>query len=251
MPPLKKSFQGLVALCAFVLSAPLAMGLPSYGVSNGNDCSTCHNQRTGRMQVTPQQLQLDLGTQLDGSMRGQLNAYQVEPGSNVTLSIDILDGSGAWAAQLKRLEKGGQQVSLDNYLGWSIGSGTGWTIYGTTAAYLATGINDNTGATSRQVTLAVDPATPPDTYDLVFAMAGKSNGLFYQEEHFYLDVMGATPTWAGYQIAADNNVDTGNWLGWVKVADSNGWVWVYNLSRYVYLPEANAAPSGGWLYIPN
>jgi len=247
----RKLKQGLLALLLSTSMVPLVSGLPSYAVDEGNNCAVCHSTaRTDRMQVTPQDLQIDLGTQLDGQVRGPLSSFSAEPGGSVTFSVDILNGSGAWAVQLKQLEKGGQEVSLDNKLVWTFLKAGTWTSYGTTAPYLASNVKSSTGATTMELTLILDPATPPDTYELVFTMAGKSSGLYHQDAHFYLEVASATPFWAGYPIGVDNNVDTTPWLGWIKISDTSDWVWVYNLSKYIYLPELYVSPGGSWSYIP-
>ncbi len=216
-----------------------------------NSCTDCHSSiRTDRLQVTPQAVLIDLGTQLDGNTLGQLNAFEVEPGATVVLSVDILNGSGKWAAQLKHLEKGGQAQSLANMLVWSQSGNTGWSEHGS-SPYMATSVQENTGAQTLIFSLTLDAATPPDTYDLVFAVAGKSSGMFYQEEHFYLNVLGAASnTWAGYDKDLDGNVNTGTWLSWIKVYDDHDFVWVYHMEQFVYMPEANVGESGGWAYIP-
>jgi hypothetical protein len=241
------SFMGVA-----LISTP-ALAFPGSATSKpNNSCASCHDSiRTDRMRVTPQVLMMDLGTQLDGQALGTLNAFAVEPGSTVVLSMDVLNGGGPWSAQLKQMEKGGQEISLANNLVWSQSGNAGWSSYGSSTPYLATSVRENTAAETLTVSFTVDAATPPDTYDLVFATAGKSSGLWYQEEHFYLEVAApADPTWAGYPIDENGDVDTGTWLGWMNASKVDPWVFLYDLNQYIYLPESYVTEQGGWLYVP-
>lgn len=57
--------------------------------------------------------------------------------------------------------------------------------------------------------------------------------------------------WAGYPIDEDGRtVDTGAYLGVVDIA-ADPWVWVYDLGKYVYLPESHVMSGGGWSFFPN
>jgi hypothetical protein len=151
------------------------------------------------MQVTPTGLTTDLGTQLNGNMRGPLTTYVVAPGDTVTLSVDVLNGADDYAVQLKRLETPGQSVSASNFLVWSeanAGSNV-WTRqevanppYFTKDAGGDNGI-PWAGATIRYIfDLFIDPTTPADYYDLEFAVGAVLDGVkVYQDEHFYLQVV--------------------------------------------------------------
>ena len=59
----------------------------------------------------------------------------------------------------------------------------------------------------------------------------------------------ASDLWAGYQRRSDGYVDTEGFLGWLWVSDVDDYVWSVSLAKFLYLPEANLAPSGGWVYI--
>jgi hypothetical protein len=63
-------------------------------------------------------------------------------------------------------------------------------------------------------------------------------------------VSGGTPTWAGFPVGEDDNVDTGSFLGWINVA-SGDWVYSFSMEKYVYLPESWVTESGSWTYLPN
>ena len=159
MNPITRFLYATVSLLGTVLLASPCFSLPSYGVDEkNNNCATCHSSiRTDRMMVTVQDLKVDLVTQLDGSSPGPLNTFAVEPGATVILSMDILNGSGKWAAQLKQLEKGGQAISQGNFLVWSQSGNNGWRSYGSAAPYMATTIREDTGAQSLDFSLGFLP----------------------------------------------------------------------------------------------
>jgi hypothetical protein len=54
--------------------------------------------------------------------------------------------------------------------------------------------------------------------------------------------------WADYPISDNGWVNTGDFLGWI-FPDEAGYVLVYSMGRYIYLPEEAVGPSGGWAYI--
>ena len=71
-----------------------AFGRPSFGGS----CANCHsNAQEGLMQVNNEDTTLDLGTQLDGNMRGPLKTFEASPGETVSLSMEVLNGSPDYA----------------------------------------------------------------------------------------------------------------------------------------------------------
>lgn len=59
----------------------------------------------------------------------------------------------------------------------------------------------------------------------------------------------ASNSWAGYQKRSDGYVDTAGFLGWIWASDVDDYVWSVNLGAYLYLPEANVAESGAWIYV--
>lgn len=44
-------------------------------------------------------------------------------------------------------------------------------------------------------------------------------------------------------------VNTAGWLGWLALIDTN-WQWSYTLNGWIFLPEAQVSPAGGWIYRP-
>ncbi|MEX0323089.1 MAG: LamG domain-containing protein [Puniceicoccaceae bacterium] len=50
-------------------------------------------------------------------------------------------------------------------------------------------------------------------------------------------------TWNGYAVDENGWADTGDWIGWVYVANQP-WVWIDDLMSYVYFHES------GWIWVP-
>ena len=174
----------------------------SFAIGNGNSCKDngCHvNVETGRIQVIGTAGVLDIGTHLDGTVRGGLQLFQIEPGNTVTMSVEVLNGAPVFALQLKRLETSGQLNDLANFMTWLEDNlaGNTWTRQEVSNPPYFTKDNGNDGGIPASEAgvfsfdLFVDAATPPDVYDLEFAIAGKlgSEELYYQDEHFYLEVV--------------------------------------------------------------
>lgn len=178
----------------------VASAKPPWAVSNGNSCrDNCHvNVETGRLQVLGQNGVLDLGIQLDGKVRGALQLFQVLPGGTATLSMEVLNGDALFAVQLKRLEKPGQMNDLANFMTWAENNlpGNPWTQRGATNPYFTKDDGSGGGLAAAlagifNFNLFIDPATPPDVYDLEFAVAGLTTDdqQFYQDQHFYVEVI--------------------------------------------------------------
>jgi hypothetical protein len=187
----------------FVLAlgwAEAAAAKPDFAITNGNSCKDngCHVAETGRMQVTGADGMLDLGTQLDGKVRGALKVFEVDAGNTVTLSMQVLNGNDLFAVQLKRLEKSGQLNDLANFMTWMEDNlpSNPWTLQEITNPPYFTKDDGSNGGLAGSAAgvfsfdLFIDAATPPDVYDLEFAVAGLIGELqYYQDEHFYLQVV--------------------------------------------------------------
>ncbi len=204
-------------LMVIVLSTILAntvQGHPSWATHHGNHCIRCHGNSfrdfptaslTGKMQVSDTGIITDLGTQLDGKVRGPLKTFRVIPGDVITLSVDVLDGYDKFAVQLKDFEKGGQANNQANTLIWSVSNSIDnvWTRqeyqYASTPPYFTKdagndyGIFGNITPTTYTFDLLVEAATPPDFYELQFTVAGTTytneKNLWVQKESFYLEVV--------------------------------------------------------------
>jgi hypothetical protein len=234
-----------------------AFGLPVAATETANSCSVCHGtpiaeQPTGlptfqflsgtidgahvegRMFVTETEPLLDLGTQLDGKTRGPLKVFHVISGGTATLQVDVLDGSNEYAVQLKRLEKAGQVNSQENFLIWSEANeeGNDWNEWGESNPYFTQGVFSDTAPATLSFDLLIDAATPADVYDLEFALAGHDpaspENIFYQDEHFYLEVLPAANVqgwlyWDFFPWVYSEGADD-----WLYYSNQNGIVWVYS-----------------------
>ena len=238
------------SILAYVMIPLAGQAFPASAVNTDNSCKTCHSVIVSdRMKVELQPLQADLIEQLNGKTRGQLETFVVEPGATITMSMDVLNGADKWSVQFKRLEKEGQALSQDNFMIWNNPGNAGWNIQGASSAqpYFTTDIGEDTAPTAKSFTLTIDASTPPDVYDLEFAIAGKSgNDLFYQDEHFYLAV--GMDFWNRFPVLDQGVVNTGPWLEYINL-QAAPWVWSYSLSNWIYLPEDIVTDSGAWTYI--
>lgn len=62
-------------------------------------------------------------------------------------------------------------------------------------------------------------------------------------------VEGGEPVlWMGYEVDADGYADTGEHMGMVYVEQAP-WIYVQDLSRYVYMPEAGNTGAGTWMHV--
>lgn len=53
--------------------------------------------------------------------------------------------------------------------------------------------------------------------------------------------------WAGYALDAHGWADTGDLLGWIWIGPQ-GYIYSYDLGKYIYLPESLVAAEGTWAY---
>lgn len=230
----------LPLLVTLVLSAPFlnqATAFPNAARQTANSCSVCHatprelqppgvslsgekdgREVDGKMKVRGIGFLTDLGVQLNGSTRGPLEPFEAPAGSVVRLQVEVLDGFDGHAVQLKRLETGGQQVDASHTLDWADANNTPslWARQenGDTPFFTSEILGGNP-PTVYSFDLFVGPSTPPDFYDLEFAVAGQDGlGLFYQDEHFYLRVTdpvdGAASEWTNMSVRGRVGGDSGN-----------------------------------------
>ena len=215
-----------VILIVNVLSIVIAgtvQGRPSYATTRNNNCFECHTTMvTGRMEVTGEDSLTNLGTQLDGSVRGPLKTYKVAPGQVVTLSVRVLDGNDRFAVQLKDFEKPAQRSNASNLLIWSPANDANniWTRqqvsnppYFTKNVSPNSGISGSISPITYTFDLLVESDTPVDIYELVFAVPGRRSGArVYQEEHFYIEVVSPFDlNRDGIVDGADISVMVDNW----------------------------------------
>ena len=184
-----------------IVLAGTVQGRPSYATTRNNNCNACHTREvTGRMEATGEDSLTNLGTQLDGSVRGPLKTYKVAPGQVVTLSVRVLDGRDRFAVQIKNFEKPARRSDSSNLLIWSPANDTGniWTRQEVSnPPYFTKDNGNNAGLSGSDIPLTytfdllIETDTPVDLYELVFAVPGTRSGLgmVYQEEHFYIEVV--------------------------------------------------------------
>lgn len=197
-----------------LFAVPSAHAKPCWATTNGNSCMTlCHTTvSSGRMSIVNEHVTVDLGVQLDGAIKGPLKTFVVAPGQKVTLSMSVLDGTNKYSVQLKNMEKGGQLVNTANTLIWSPANiaQNVWVKqqetnpptppYFTKEAATCKGISWGGAAVTYTFDLQVDALTPPDLYNLTFAVAGQNDD-WYQEIDFYVEVL------CPYKLAGDANGD--------------------------------------------
>jgi hypothetical protein len=158
------------------------------------------------MQVVGEDGLLNIGTQLDGKVRGAVKTFNVLPGSTATLSMEVLNGDALFAVQLKRLEKSGQLNDVGNFISWMEDNlpSNSWTLQEVLNPPYFTKDNENDGGLPADQAgvfsfdLFVDATTPADVYDLEFSVGGRTSAdePFYQDEHFYLNVIPEPGTFA-------------------------------------------------------
>lgn len=57
-------------------------------------------------------------------------------------------------------------------------------------------------------------------------------------------------TWGGYPKDANDDVNTGDFLGWLNVRRAP-YPYSYSLNQWLYLPENQLSDNGAWLYVLN
>lgn len=142
----------------------------------------------------------------------------------------------------------------------SMGSNTRYTVTGATTGNAFIGVTGNAltvyveaGIAPRIAVVGSIQPTPEGIITLnvnqKFALdRTNQNGTFFLSALAIADD-NAAPTWGPFPVAENGLVDTGRWLGWVDIAAAP-WVWVLATSQWVYLPEDQIAPEGGWMFIP-
>ena len=97
----------IMFIAAALIAVILAQNVhakPDYGIS----CIDCHSSvQTNKIAITGQDTTIDLGTQLDGQVKGTVETFTVNPGQTVGVKVNVLDGSLSYALQLSGTEKGG------------------------------------------------------------------------------------------------------------------------------------------------
>lgn len=182
-------------LAVVVLGASAA---PAFAVAPawGGTCLSCHGEwQAGALQVFGEDLVADPDESGTGAPdRGPLKTFVALRGKPKALRAEVLglDPNDTYAVQLKRLRFSG--VEQGGTLAY--GADCAWPEWGETANYYtepAIAYQWSVGPTAFDFDIVVETGADNDYYDLVFAVAGKltaDDGLFYAEEHFYVQVVG-------------------------------------------------------------
>jgi hypothetical protein len=197
--------ETLALFSVVLLSSGLASAEPAWG---GN-CLSCHGLLPpGVIQIFGHDTLADPDESATGVPdRGTLKVFRTYRGlaKSLTAAVPALATDDAYAVELKRMrfpgvESGGQLVySAD----------CAWPEWGETPSYYtdpAVSYCWPTGPTTFTYALTVEPDADLDYYDLVLAVAGRyaeDSGLFYGEEHFYLQVLASLPG----DVNCDGQVD--------------------------------------------
>ena len=160
----------------------------------GGNCLSCHNQLlTDALYIFGEETTADPDESGTGAPdRGVLPVFQACRGDTEPLLVEVagLSTDDTYAVQLKRLRFPG--VVNDGDLAYT--GDCSWPEWGEDANYYSDPVIRHrwgTGPTTFTFNLDVEPDSPDDYYDLVFVVAGKfqdGGGLFYAEQHLYLQV---------------------------------------------------------------
>ncbi|NOT02415.1 MAG: PEP-CTERM sorting domain-containing protein [Phycisphaerales bacterium] len=186
----------MVALMIAALGGTVASARPS----NGRNCSTCHTGGSLGLDI-PEVVGFDGYADPDETLtgatnRGLLKVFTVMPGQSIDLSARVDLGTflnNAFAIELKRMEtigvEHGGSLGFTADADWNLQIGVE-NVDPTRPYYTLPDVDGIffTAPTTFTFSMLVDPATPPDYYDLEFAVAGQP-GEFYGDEHFYLRVI--------------------------------------------------------------
>ncbi|NOZ41429.1 MAG: PEP-CTERM sorting domain-containing protein [Planctomycetes bacterium] len=215
----------MLALGVLFAFENVAQAFPGSAVGTGNSCASCHSSDGGSNPVQPTNdpasdrvdaleilgealLDLGDGNRNDGKDRGSLQVFTVQPGGTVDLTMQVLDGADKYAVQLKRLEKAGVLGPADTDFLTGFVPDVSWFAQGVPNTYYTSvpfstswAVVSPSGPDPYTFSLTVDPGTPLNVYDLEFAVAGHQNVRFYDDLHFYLNVVPEPNTLALLAVA--------------------------------------------------
>lgn len=200
----------VVLLIAHGSAAP-AWAAPAWG----SNCLSCHDQlQPGALAAFGEDTTADPDESATGAPdRGLLKVFQVVPGKTATLQADVvgLNADDTYAVELTRFQfpgvENGGELTHTGDCDWAE-----WDEPGDHYSDPAVAHRWGSGPTTFAFDMAVEPNTPYDYYDLVFAVAGKradGSGLFYAAEHLYLQ----TVTKPG-DLDEDGDVDLADFATW-------------------------------------
>jgi hypothetical protein len=187
--------KGFALLPAIGLLALGVVPASAFEPAWGGNCLSCHGLlQTGVIQVFGENTISDPDESATGAPdRGPLKVFRTYRGmvKSLTATVQSLVPDDMYAVEVKRLRFPG--VVSGGQLAY--GADCDWPEWGETPSYYTEPEIAHrwpAGPTTFSYDIEVEPTTAYDYYDLVFAVAGKFNdtaSLFYNEEHFYLQVI--------------------------------------------------------------
>jgi hypothetical protein len=59
---------------------------------------------------------------------------------------------------------------------------------------------------------------------------------------------GGDTTWAGYPVLETADVNTGAFMGWIKV-NGDPYIYSYGIASWLYMPQNYVSSFGAWAYL--
>lgn len=229
----------LLSISFIAVTGEVAHAFPPFAVNNGNSCSTnCHGSSGANGSIRPDAIEL-LGDGLlnlddenlpGATDRGELPFFTARPGETVTLNGNVLDGTEEYALQIKRFETEAVLSDSNNTLADFATPDPAYNGHGPPpSTYYATDVTPWIGSTTPFLfNLTLDPGTPLDVYDLEFAIAGHDHDtdqLFYNDQHFYLQVVSVMGDYNGNLTVEQADLDLVllNWGNTLDDPRALGW----------------------------
>jgi hypothetical protein len=187
-------------------------GAAAFEPAWGGNCLSCHDLwQTNVIEVFGHDAIADPDESATGAPdRGPLKVFRTYRGmvTSLTAQVQALVSADTYAVELKRLRFPG--VVTGGPL--TYGADCDWPEWGETPSYytqpeIAYRWPTGPGAFTFEIEVGADAAY--DYYDLVFAVAGQfaaDAGLFYGEEHFYLQILAGLPG----DLNCDGRIDFGD-----------------------------------------
>jgi len=114
-------------------------------------------------------------------------------------------------------------------------------------------ISEQGGSVIAAFTTATDTTAPRlDAGQVGFrissAAANDASADILKLDNFAIMAEGSTELWADFEVGPGTSVDTGDFMGWIDIAQKP-WIWSYSLESWIYMPEGNVTSIGSWGYV--
>lgn len=80
--------------------------------------------------------------------------------------------------------------------------------------------------------------------------AGMVEGDAWAISNASAEFTGTNTTWANYPVTEDSIVDTGDWMGFLNVAN-DPWAYSFSLDQWLYIRQSSVTENGSWVYVLN